>query len=311
MRGLLAGLVLILAATAGAPAWAQEDDRVDDIVVTARRAGAPMWTVERGDSTVILVGAISGVPRDFAWRPEALEEATARSQRILYPTVGQGSFSDIMRLMWRIRTIARLPRGTTSADYLSPELQARLEALMAGERGDWRTKSFVGLSIDLQEKAGAERRRTRGATDVVRQAARAGRIPGEPVGLVRGDELIEGLINDPPSQYIPCIEAAVAAAEAGPEGAAARLEAWRTLRVVDVLAQPLDLAYDQCWPSGDPEIAPLVRTQWREATQTALAQPGVTMGVASLRILAEPGGVLDQLEAEGLDVRGPVWKAEP
>jgi hypothetical protein len=52
-----------------------------------------------------------------------------------------------------------------------------------------------------------------------------------------------------------------------------------------------------------------VRTQWRDATQAALAQPGVTMGVASLRILAEPGGVLDQLEAEGLDVRGPDWKA--
>jgi hypothetical protein len=54
----------------------------------------------------------------------------------------------------------------------------------------------------------------------------------------------------------------------------------------------------------------LLRTQWREATQTALAQPGVTMGVAGLRILAEPGGVLDQLEAEGLDVVGPDWKAD-
>jgi hypothetical protein len=63
-------------------------------------------------------------------------------------------------------------------------------------------------------------------------------------------------------------------------------------------------------PTGDPEIAPLLRTQWREATQTALAQPGVTMGVAGLRILAEPGGVLDQLEAEGLDVVGPDWKSD-
>lgn len=311
MRVWLAGLAfgLAMAGTGAAPVLAQEaEDRVDDIVVTARRAGAPMWTVERGDSTVILVGAISGVPRDFAWRPEALEEATARSQRILYPTVGEASFSDIMRMMWRIRTIARLPNGTTSADYLPPELQARLEAVMAGERGDWRTKSFVGLSFDLFDKAGRERR-TGGAVDVVKRAARASRISGAPVGTVRGDELVEGLISDPPAQYIPCVEAVLAAAEAGPEGAAARLEAWRTLRVVEVLAQPLDRAYDQCWPSGDPEIAPLVRTQWRDATQAALAQPGVTMGVASLRILAEPGGVLDQLEAEGLDVRGPDWKA--
>ena len=147
--------------------------------------------------------------------------------------------------------------------------------------------------------------------EAVRRAARAGRIPGEPVGLVRGDELVEGLISDPPEQYVPCVAAAIGAAETGSDGATERLEAWRSLRVSDVLATPLDQALNQCWPSGDPEIAPLLRTQWRDATQTALAQPGVTMGVANLRILAEPGGVLDQLEGEGLDVVGPDWKPEP
>jgi hypothetical protein len=313
MRPWLTGLALVATLAAAAPAFAQdaapvqEEDRVEDIVVTARRAGAPMWTVERGGSTVILVGSIGGVPRDFVWRPEALEAATARSQRILYPTVGEASLTDVFRLMWRIRTIASLPEGTTSADYLPPELQARLEVLMAGEGDAWRTKSFVALSFDLMEMAGRERR-TSGAVDAVKKAAREARVPGAPIGTVRGDELVEGLISDPPSQYVNCVAAAVTAAEEGPAGAEARLEAWRSLRVPDVLATGLDLAYDQCWPSGDPEIAPMVREQWREATQAALSQPGVTMGVASLRILAEPGGVLDQLEAEGLDVRGPDWK---
>ncbi len=306
---LCAGLAAAPMAMAQTPAQDEQVDTVDEVVVVARRAGAPMWEISSGDSTVILVGAISGVPRDFVWRPEALEEATRRSQRILYPTVGEASLSDVFRLMWRIRTISRLPQGTTSADYLPPELQARLEALMAGEGEAWRTKSFVGLSFDLMEMAGRERRSS-GAADAVKRAARAARIPGEPIGTVRGDELVEGLISDPPAQYIPCVAAAITAAEQGPEGAQARLDAWRSLRVPDVLATGLDLAYDQCWPSGDPEIAPLVREQWREATQAALTQPGVTMGVASLRILAEPGGVLDQLAAEGLDVRGPDWKVE-
>ena len=41
-----------------------------------------------------------------------------------------------------------------NADYLSPALQARLEAVMAGERGDaWRTQSFVGLGFDLLSDA--------------------------------------------------------------------------------------------------------------------------------------------------------------
>ena len=37
---------------------------------------------------------------------------------------------------------------------------------------------------------------------------------------------------------------------------------------------------------------------------------GVTLAVAPLRLLAEPGGVLDQLEAAGLDPAGPTWKAD-
>lgn len=283
---------------------------VDDVVVTARRAGSPIWQVERGGSMVILVGAIGGVPRDFAWRPEALEAATARSQRILYPVQAEASISDLLRLVWRMRTIANLPNGTTSADYLSPELHARLEAVMATERGDrWRTQSFVALGFDLLEKAGLDRR-GRGATDAVRRAAREADVDGKPVGVVRGDELIDNLITQPPSVYLPCIAAAIAAAEAGPAGATARVEAWRSLRVPEVLATPLDKALNVCWPSGDPEIAPVLRTQWAEATTTALGEPGVTLAVAPLRILAEPGGVLDQLEAQGLEVVGPVWKSD-
>ena len=311
---ILFSLCLALGAAGTAVAQDPAPDEavaIDDVVVTARRAGAPMWEISRGDSTVILVGAINGVPRDFAWRPEALETATARSQRVLSPTEGRASVSDILRLLWRIRTVGVLPAGTTTADYLSPEQQARLEAVMADRRGEsWRIQGFVPLSFDLLEEAGYERRGGRDAVDAVRWAAREARIPVTPVGTLRGDEMVDNLITAPPQTYLPCVEASIAAAEAGPEGAAARLEAWRSLKVAEVLATPLDRALNLCWPSGDPEIAPVLRSQWAEATQAALAQPGVTMGVASLRILAEPGGVLDQLEAQGLDVVGPPWKAE-
>lgn len=312
--------LLAAAALAGAPistaSMAQTPEpeaasTLDDVIVTARRAGAPMWTVERGDSVVILIGSIEGVPRDYAWRPEALEAATRESRRILYPMEARASPADILRMLWRIRTIARLPNGTTIADHVPPELLVRLERLKADERSDsWRTESLIGLSFDLLRDAGRERR-GRGAPTVVRDAARAARIPGEPVGVVRGDELIDNLITLPPSTYLRCVEVATTAAEAGPAGAAARLDAWSGLRVPEVLANPLDQALGLCWPSGDPDIAPVVRTRWAEATNAALDQPGVTLGVAPLRILAEPGGVLDQLEAQGLDPRGPEWKPAP
>ena len=177
-----------------------------------------MWTVERGDSTVILVGAIGGVPRDFVWRPEALEEATRRSQRILYPTEGRASMSDLVRLLWRIRTIFILPDGKTTADFLPPTLQARVEPLMAGEGDAWRRASLISLARDLMERGGRQRGGA-SAVDAVRRAARTADVPGEPVGFVRGDEMVEGLISNPPGLYVPCVTASVGAAEAGANGA--------------------------------------------------------------------------------------------
>lgn len=291
-----------------------EATSLDDVIVLARRSGAPMWTVTRGDSTLILVGAIRSIPRDLSWRPDDLEEATARSDRILSPQEGRASFTDLFRVVWRARTIARMPEGRTTADYLAPDYQARLEAVMADERNDdWRRKSLLFVGFDLmQDKAGYGNGRSGDdAMDVIRRAARRASVPVRPVGTVRGDELIDSLINAPQSAHVPCVEAAIAAAEVGPDAARERAEDWRALRVADVVASPVDKALNQCWPWGDPEIAPQLRQQWAAAIETALALPGVTMGVAPIRLLAETGGVLDGLEARGFEVVGPEWRPAP
>lgn len=289
-----------------------EATQLDDVVVLARRSQTPIWEVSRGDRSLILVGGIRGLPRDFAWNPEGLEAATARADRILYPPEGRVSPADIIRLIWRGRSVARLPEGTTTADWLPAETQSRLEAVMAGERNDdWRQQGFFLMQFDLlQDKAGF-RRGGRDVEDVVRRAARGARIQGESVGFVRGDELVDDLITASPSASAPCIAAAVLAAEAGPTAFLDRAEDWRGLRVPDVIANPLDVALGQCWPWGDPEIGTQLRGQWLTALSTALDQPGVTLAIAPLRLLAEPGGVLDGLEAQGFEVVGPEWKAGP
>ncbi len=284
---------------------------LDDVVILARRSGAPMWTITRGDSTLILVGAITGIPRDLPWRPDDLEAAAARSDLILFPAQGRASVTDLFRVIWRARTIGLMPEGQTTADYLTPEYQARLEAVMAGERDqDWRTRSLLFVGFDLmQDKAGYMRGRSGDdATDVIRRAARRARVTVRPVGTVRGDELIDSLITAPQTAHVACVEAAIAAAEQGPDAARDRAEDWRALRVADVVASPIDKALNQCWPWGDPEIAPQLRQQWAEAIETAIVTPGVTMGVAPIRLLADEGGVLDGLVARGFEVVGPGWK---
>ena len=307
--------VLASGPTIAAPVSAQTQEpqvsELDEIVVLARRSGAPMWTVTRGDSTLILVGAITGIPRDLAWRPDDLEAAAARSNQILSPLEGRVSVSDIFRIIWRARTIGMMPEGQTSADYLTPDYQARLESIMAAERNqDWRTESLLLVGVQLmRDKAGYQAGRSGDdVMDVIRRAARRARVPVRPVGTVRGDEVVESLITAPQTAHVPCLEAAIVAAEQGPDSARIRAEDWRALRVADVVASPIDRALNQCWPWGDPEIAPQLRQQWAAAIETALVSPGVIMGVAPIRLLAEEGGVLDGLEARGFEVVGPEWK---
>ena len=70
MRSLFAlsfGLCLLVVAQPAGAQTPQEPEAttIEEGVVLARRSGAPMWTVTRVDSTLILVGAITGIPRDL------------------------------------------------------------------------------------------------------------------------------------------------------------------------------------------------------------------------------------------------------
>jgi hypothetical protein len=220
----------------------------------------------------------------------------------------------VLRIIWRLRTIGRLPDETTTADYLSPEWQARLERIMAGERSDgWRRQSLLLLSFDLiEERAGfGQGREARSAGEVVARTARDAEIETRPVGVVGGSTLVASLIDAPPQAHVPCLQAAIVAAEAGPETARERAMAWRSRNVAAVAASPIDQALSQCWPWADADIAPQLQRNWAETIDTALDQLRVTMAVAGVRLLAVEGGILDQLEARGLEIEGPDWQAAP
>lgn len=305
MKSLLALAFVLLTA---APAFAQTSDEasaVEDIVVTARRIEAPLWEVRRGDAVLILVGSIDGLPRDMEWRTDALVSAVDRADRVLFPPQAQGSLADVGRLIWRMRTLTRLPDNRTSADYLSPELEARVE--QATGEGPSRN-SMMLLSADLMERGGYARR-ARPVSDLVRRAARTNRTPAEPVSVFRAAELVDRVLTTPPERYLDCIAAAVAAAEIGEAEGAKRAEAWRTRRIPAVLASPLEKATNACSYWAVMEQGEALRSLWNTAANEALSRDGVTFAIVPLVVLAESDGVLDRLERDGLEPVGPDWRA--
>jgi len=306
---LLAALLLATGGAAPAAPPAADAALPDDIVVTARSSGAPIWDVTDGGRRLILVGALRGVPKDVAWSPAGLERAVRRADRVLYPIEPKVSVGDVFRLLFRSGKVTRLPKGETAADYLPPELHARLARLLAEEReADWQRRSPVLLSFRLLTREAGFRGRGRDLADIVGDEAKRAKVPGRPVGSIRGKEVIDTLMAQSPREYVGCIAASVDAAEAGPDGFVARGRAWADRDIPALIANPLDRALGLCWPWADPAIGPRLKATWTDAIRAALRQPGTTLAVAPVRLLAEPGGVLDTLAAAGLEVTGPAWR---
>ena len=304
---------LLLAALAplalAAPAPAQEAPEPNAIVVSAQRSGAPMWTIDTPGGTVILVGEIVAVPEATPWQPDRLEEATRGADRVILGFDSRVSPGDVLRMIFAGGRITRLPDGTVASDYLTGEQLARLAALEAEYDQDYARKSFLITSFDLLSRRLRFTRDTgRDAGDVVRRAARRGDVPSEPVGRVRGEDMLDNLAEADPRSHLPCLEAAMTATEIGPDLIEQRGRDWRAYDVPAVMANPLEQALGRCWPWTDDEMGPELREQWVSAIEGATQASGVTLAVVPLRLLAEDDGVLDRLQAGGHLIAGPAWK---
>ena len=301
---LAAGLSL---AASGAPA--QETESQDAIVVTAQRSGAPIWTIDTARGTILLVGEIVEVPKATPWRPERLEAATAGAQRVILGTKAKVSPGDILRLIFAGGKLTRLPKGTQAADYLDESQRRRLTALEQRYDQDYSRQSLLMTGFDLLAKRlGFNRDTGDDATEVVRKAADRADVSAEPVGILRGEDILDDLFAAPPESHLPCLDAAMTATEQGPGLIAQRGADWRAFDIPAVMANPLEIALGRCWPWADQELGAELRGQWVGAISRATDAEGVTLAVVPLRVLAEQDGVLDQLERRGLTIAGPAWR---
>ena len=268
-----------------------------------------MWTIETPRGTILLVGEIAAVPKATPWRPDRLDAATRGARRVILGTRPKVSPGDILRMVFAGGKITRLPGGSEAADYLDERQRSRLASLEAHYGQDYARRSFLMTSFDLlARRLGFNRDTGADASDVVRRAARRARVPAEPVGTVRGEDMLDSLADAPPASHLPCLDAAMTAVEQGPALIARRGADWRAYDVPAVMANPLEIALGQCWPWADPAMGSVLRGQWTDAIYRAADAEGVTLAVVPLRVLAEEDGVLDQLERRGLDISGPAWR---
>jgi hypothetical protein len=222
------------------------------------------------------------------------------------PKVSPG---DVLRLMFSGSKFTKLPDKTVASDYLDKAQWARLEALGTAHKEEYARQSFLLTSFGMLRKELRFNRDTaRDASDVVKDSAEKADVPITRAATLRGEDIIDNLFESPPAVHIPCLTAAMDAVEAGPDIVEQRGADWRRYDIPAVMANPLESALGQCWPWADETLGTELRTIWVERIAEASTAKGTTLAVVPLRVLAESGGVLDQLDARGFDIAGPAWK---
>lgn len=293
-----------------ATALPAQASQAEEIVVTARRSGIPVWRVSGPRTTIVLVGSISEVARDTRWDPASLEEALRKADRVMFPqSLGlTGSPFSLVGVLLKWRKQATLPKGQSLAGMMSPEQFARLVALR--NRGilkpGFERKHPFHLALMLHNVARGKRGYGPDVGQFVRRTAKKHKLKMVPIARGKAKPIVNEFFATTPQSHVPCLLDAVTLVEAGPGAIKARSDAWAERRVPDAIDSPVERADHRCWPhSGStlkpiPELGPQVRR--------LLSEPQVTLAVAPLYSLAQPGGVLDDLKAAGFDVRGPRWK---
>jgi uncharacterized protein YbaP (TraB family) len=303
------GFLWLAALAAPLAAQEPEPETTNAIVVTAQRSGAPMWTIDTPTGTIILVGEIRAIPKTTPWEPARLEEATKQADRVILGARPKISPGDVLRLIFSGSKFTKLPDKTVASEYLTPDQWARLEALGTAHEEDYARQSFLLTSFQMLRKELRFNSDTADEpSDVVSKAADKAKVPTTRAATLRGEDIIDNLADAPPAAHIPCLNAAMDAVEAGPDIVEKRAADWRRYDIPSVMANPLESALGQCWPWADETLGSELRTIWVDTIAEVSTAKGTTLAVVPLRVLAESGGVLDQLDARGFDISGPEWK---
>jgi hypothetical protein len=311
MRLVVVGLAFSSLAAAPPPPGPRADDPegnlIAELVVPARHPGPAWWRVSRGDADVYILGAPDGpLPPGVAWDPGTVEQRLKGAQVMIPPARLQAGVLDLVGMI-EIWGLVRARQART--EVLGPDLNARFAAdcEKAGKAANcndgWRP--FLAANMLLHDQRSGP-----GWAPAEREVRRAANANGVPVRTSAVYSLIPfiktALTNLPPAREAECVAAALDDVEAGPAPYRRAAEGWAHGDVAMAVSGPR--SFDRCLllMAGGPDLWRRTVADQSSDIEQALAKPGHAVAVIPLRRLLAKGGVIETLQARGLEVEGPL-----
>ena len=99
------------------------------VLVTGERAGPALWKVSSGDHVLWIQGEVGELPERMKWRSIRFERLLGESQELLIDDSDRIPVPNNRRELDAFYSAAKLPRGQTLRDLISPGMYARAKVL--------------------------------------------------------------------------------------------------------------------------------------------------------------------------------------
>jgi hypothetical protein len=284
---------------------------VDALEVVAQPPGPALWRVQKGDSEVVVLGAVKPLAHSLAWDTARVDRALDGAKVLLVEPKFKLGLFDLIR--FKISGAGAKAGNAPDAlveDRLPPKLReafvgARTAAHQDAHRYN-QLKTYVAAFMLV-----GDYRRAAGLSDAkpdstVEKLADARHVKVRPVSEYRVAAAVKeaGRLSD--AAGLACLNDAVeqVALENGHAQALGKAWAAGDLKAVKALYGPPPL--ERCLQQA-PNLQVIERgtEDNTRAILDTLRTPGKAVAVVDLNFLLRPNGVLDRLKAEGATITVP------
>ena len=303
------GLAAAWLTGAAAPAGLEDPEAtvVPELVVRAMVPGPAWWTVQKGASTVYILGVPEQpVPKTLTWDQGALQRRLQGASVLIVPDVATAGLGDIPGLL---RMRSRLKSKTPMEAGLPEGLRSRFEAARtrlgkpASRYAGW--NSIVAgqfLVGDFYDAAGAS---TKQPMDAIRRQAGRTHVPIRPAASFKVMGLLDPAVrNLTPAISQACLSEALDEVDAGARPLDDAAAAWAKGDVPAVLARPRGFAACLLLIQGGASFWNQTMVDEADAVAAALGKPGHAVAVFPIRSMVAENGILSRLKARGFEVTG-------
>jgi uncharacterized protein YbaP (TraB family) len=293
----------------------QPSQVLDELVVNGERTGPGMWHVHRGSAQLWILGSMSPLPKGITWRSTQVERVLDGTSQVLVQKPFEIGIARILWLLLTERSVLMVRGGKRLKDVLPADLHARFADQRAKYTDDpdkWERFRPLIAAAFLQQAAfhqvGLSTRLDLGAA--VRTLAKKHRVRVEEIKIAGVGDVMDALKTLPPATENICVAASLATIEGDLPRLIDRAQAWASgnLERIEKLREPAEV--DACRAAldtgvGAADLIARMRRMWLGTMEKYLQNGGVTMAVVNMDMLLEPGGLLDEIRAQGYEVDAP------